>query len=128
MKIEFTVCGQPVGKERPRKGKRGFYTPPKTKNFEALVALTCTTHLRIQQFFLPLFRSGFLCVSLELFFKKGKGRLPDIDNAAKSILDGLNAIAYHDDSQVKELHVYLNYVIDNPYCKIRIEEIKTCAH
>lgn len=31
---------------------------------------------------------------------------PDIDNIAKAVLDGLNGIAYDDDKQVVELHVY----------------------
>lgn len=32
---------------------------------------------------------------------------PDLDNAAKSILDGLNGVAWDDDRQVSELHVYV---------------------
>lgn len=31
---------------------------------------------------------------------------PDADNIAKAVLDGLNGIAYEDDKQVVELHVY----------------------
>lgn len=32
---------------------------------------------------------------------------PDLDNAAKSILDGLKGVAWEDDRQVAELHVYV---------------------
>ena len=32
--------------------------------------------------------------------------MPDADNIAKAVLDGLNGIAYDDDKQVVELHVY----------------------
>ena len=31
---------------------------------------------------------------------------PDADNIAKSVLDALNGVAYDDDSQVDELHIY----------------------
>ena len=34
---------------------------------------------------------------------------PDCDNIAKVILDALNGIAYHDDSQVVELVVHKHY-------------------
>lgn len=34
------------------------------------------------------------------------GRPGDVDNIAKSILDGCNKIAWGDDRQVEELHVY----------------------
>jgi len=36
--ISFTIYGKPQGKERPRKGPNGFYTPDRTKNYEIEVA------------------------------------------------------------------------------------------
>ena len=47
---------------------------------------------------------GSLAVKIKLYFKK-KGRIPDCDNCTKSILDGLNEIAYEDDRQVQHLEV-----------------------
>ena len=41
---------------------------------------------------------------MRLYFRK-KGNVPDCDNCAKSILDGLNGVAYQDDIQVKHLVV-----------------------
>jgi len=45
-------------------------------------------------------------VALTLWlYSKGRRRA-DIDNAAKSVMDGLNGVAYADDRQVVALHVY----------------------
>jgi len=45
-------------------------------------------------------------VALRLgLYSKGRRRA-DIDNAAKSVMDGLNGVAYADDRQVVALHVY----------------------
>lgn len=45
---------------------------------------------------------GPLAVKLHLFIR---GRSGDVDNYCKSILDGLNGVAYEDDDQVVELLV-----------------------
>lgn len=46
----------------------------------------------------------------------------DCDNLAKSVLDALNGIAYHDDSQVSELHVTKGYA-ETPRVEVTLEEI-----
>lgn len=46
---------------------------------------------------------------------------PDIDNAAKGIMDSLNKIAYLDDNQVVGLHTN-KYYADEPHIVIKIEE------
>jgi len=97
--IRITVPGRPVPKARPRLGVRGrkayVYTPPETKEYENLVGWVarCAGCK-------PL--NGPLAVELHLFIR---GRSGDVDNYCKSILDGLNGIAYVDDDQVVELLV-----------------------
>ena len=44
---------------------------------------------------------------------------PDCDNIAKIILDSLNKIAYHDDSQVVDLHVNKRYA-EMPYVYVEL--------
>ncbi len=97
----ITIPGRPVPKGRPRVGRAGrkyvFYTPRKTKDYEQAVGLTGRAACKE-----PM--EGPLGVKIKLYFKK-KGRIPDCDNCAKSILDGLNEIAYKDDRQVQHLEV-----------------------
>ena len=96
--IEFVVPGRPVPKERPRLGVRGrkafIYTPPATREYEKLVGwmARCAGCKPVK---IPV------AVALDVYIK----RKMDADNIAKSILDGLNGIAYEDDDQVVELLV-----------------------
>lgn len=96
--IKITVPGRPVPKGRPRFGVRGkkayVYTPTETKEYEKLVGWVAkSAGCR------PV--EGPVSVALSVYVK---GRL-DADNIAKSILDGLNGIAYEDDDQVVELMI-----------------------
>jgi Holliday junction resolvase RusA-like endonuclease len=98
--MKFTVPGNPVGKERPRKGRYGnFYTPPKTKTYEA----------RVREYFFEACHSqGFEypAISVQVMCYFGSGQHPDPDNVLKSCLDSL---------QDKRLHkgVYQNVAYRN---------------
>ena len=48
---------------------------------------------------------------------------PDCDNIAKTILDALNGIAYHDDSQIVTLVVEKWYTPDEPCVIVTIKEV-----
>ena len=98
IKMRFEVLGRPMPKGRPRLGYRGqkayVYTPPETREYERLVGWVAkSAGCR------PV--EGPVSVSLNVY---ARGKL-DADNIAKSILDGLNGIAYEDDDQVVELLV-----------------------
>jgi crossover junction endodeoxyribonuclease RusA len=90
-----TVPGEPVSKERPRRGANGsWYTPTKTRAYEELVAWAWKA-TRIK----PI-TSG--PVRVILHFTVG-GRDKDLDNMTKTVLDGLNGVAWADDRQVCHL-------------------------
>lgn len=112
--ISFTIPGRPVPKGRPRLGVRGrkafIYTPPKTREYEQLVGWTAKS-LGCK----PI--EGPVHVTMNIF---SRGKL-DVDNAAKSILDGLNGIAYWDDSQVIELLVRKHKVKSKADERVEIE-------
>ena len=94
--IEFVVPGRPVPKGRPRLGVRGrkafVYTPPATKEYEKLVGWVAKA-AGCRSVKMPV------AVVLDIYVR----RRMDVDNVAKSVLDGLTGVAYEDDDQVVEL-------------------------
>jgi len=111
---KITIPGRPVPKGRPRLGVRGrtayVYTPPETKEYERLVGWVAKS-----EGCRPV--EGPVSVALSVYVK---GRL-DADNIAKSILDGLNGVAYEDDDQVIELLVRKHKVKRKEEERVEIE-------
>lgn len=102
MIYQIEIKGEPVAKARPRMTKTGhIYTPAKTKHQEAEITLAWVRKydkIRLEN-----------AVGIEVTFnmkkpQKTKDRYvlkrPDIDNLLKTVLDGLNGVAYIDDKQV----------------------------
>lgn len=135
-KIELVIEGEPVAKGRPKLSRYGTYTPKKTKDYEELVKKAWNeskyadfepleTAIKISVvFYRGIQKSG----SKQIKDAKNKGLIlptikPDIDNYMKSILDGLNGLAYVDDSQVcsiKASKMYSAY----PRVEVVVEEIE----
>jgi len=90
----ITIPGRPVPKARHQVrlygGRAVTYTPAKTREFEKAVrAYALKQGIKKQE--------GDLAV-IAAFYTGGQG---DIDNLLKSLLDGLNGVAWEDDRQVK---------------------------
>jgi crossover junction endodeoxyribonuclease RusA len=117
MKLEFSLSAIP--KQRPRAGKNGIYTPKETKQFEQAIK----TLAKMQ-----LFREnvGPLSVPINVGIIIGSVKLlrGDIDNYAKSILDGLNGIAYIDDRLIRTLGVRILEKQQRDYIIVEINPIK----
>ncbi|WP_108482277.1 RusA family crossover junction endodeoxyribonuclease [Oceaniglobus ichthyenteri] len=115
--IRFTIPGKPFGKQRARATARcGFarmYTPKETVSFERQVG-----QIALPYFPAPL--SGPVKIVVTATFVPAKswskkktaaflGRYhtqkPDGDNCLKAVKDGLNRIAWSDDSQVADARV-----------------------
>ena len=102
-----------VAKQRPRLGRRRkAFTPEKTKTFETAIADWYNTYVAERFGALPLGveveidREGFWVHVYELDgFHRPIGIRGDVDNYVKSILDGLNTVAWDDDKQVEEFSV-----------------------
>ena len=121
--IEFDVVGKIQPKQRPRFKRCGAYiqtyTPQQTLDYQKLVADAYITQHGDNKL------TGALIMEIDAFFnvpksysKKKKNELygrpniahnGDIDNVAKSILDGLNGVAWDDDTIVYDLHIRKYY-------------------
>ena len=101
--MRLIVPGEPVPKSRPRLGRGGrVFTPARTVAFERRVSI-CAANADIDILTGPVSVRIFISLPLTKSGHERKGR-GDIDNYAKSVLDGLNKIAFIDDNQVKILY------------------------
>ena len=136
--IEFDVIGKIQPKQRPRFMRRGSfiqtYTPLPTINYQKLVAKSYTDKYGAMKL------QDAVSVTITAFFnvpksysKKKKAELigkpntlhnGDIDNVAKSILDGLNGVAWDDDTIVYDLHISKFYSTDD----VERVEVKICQN
>ena len=133
--VAFFVKGEPKGKGRPRLNRYSgsIYTPADTARYEKLVALCYRDVAHGYKFTSPV------KVTVKAYHKPPKGKSkkvvgdmlnghilptkkPDADNIAKIILDGLNHIAWDDDTQVVDMAVMKRYS-EEPMVVVIIEEI-----
>ena len=144
MIVNLSVLGEPMGKQRPRAtfvaGHATIYTPKKTQGYEARFASAYGEKYLNQE---PM--QGAIRVTINAFFalskadfnskgepnKKGTAKLqgemlptkkPDCDNVAKAVLDGLNGVAFQDDSQVVSLLISKSYSL-RPRVEVAIETL-----
>ena len=114
--------GPIVAKERPRKGKNGkMFTPPATRKFEKAVAdwgksvnMTPVLYpIRVRLTIADPTDDPDLIEHSNAGLVYNMKR--DLDNMAKSILDGLNGVAYSDDKQIVRLDVRREYAADSAF-------------
>ena len=94
--IDFIVEGKPVGKERPRVGTRGTYTPQATADYEAKVAWAAKArHPGLRP------KAGAWCLAVTAVF--GDNRRRDLDNVVKTVMDALEGVVWVNDSSVVKI-------------------------
>jgi Holliday junction resolvase RusA-like endonuclease len=135
--IEFVIYGKPQGKQRPRMGKGHAYTPRETVGYEKLVKQSYLTQCGTRR--IPEGRA----IKMEIIayfeiprsFTKTKKKLcedgsqypvkkPDFDNIAKIISDGLNGLAYKDDSAIVYGKIKKRYTSEKERVEVRLWEIE----
>ena|SRR5690625_818752 len=136
--VKFTIPGEPVPQGRPRAGKTRYgktimYDPQNSKDYKQFVSLIARQHAPKTKL------EGALFVRMKIYRQIPKSTTkkdrelflagikrpvvkPDIDNFTKGVLDALNNIIYHDDSQVVDLNAS-KYYSDKPRVEIEIREI-----
>lgn len=135
--ILFSVPGPPQGKARARtvRGRGGqtfSYTPDKTVLYENLIKISYLQvskkifnnkepiNVRITACFEPA-KSASKKKRMQMLSGEIKPtKKPDIDNITKCILDGLNGVAYRDDTQVVEVSAKKIYA-EKAEVKVEIE-------
>ncbi|HHN8246670.1 TPA: RusA family crossover junction endodeoxyribonuclease [Clostridioides difficile] len=134
MRVNFTIDGEPVGKERPRfnLATKRTYTPNKTKSYEELIKWLYQS--KVKYYF-----EGYIKMTIRCYYSIAKSnskkvkeqkrnnvlrpsKKPDIDNVVKIIADSLNEIAYKDDTQIVEV-VASKYFSDEPRVEVILEDI-----
>ncbi|MCC0701504.1 RusA family crossover junction endodeoxyribonuclease [Clostridioides sp. ES-S-0049-02] len=134
MKINFTIDGEPIGKERPRMNTytKRTYTPNKTKHYEELIKWLYQS--KVKHYF-----EGYIKMTLRCYYSIAKSsskkvkeqkrnnvlrpsKKPDIDNVVKIVADALNDIAYKDDTQIVEV-VASKYYSDKPRIEVVLEDV-----
>lgn len=137
MTTQFVVQGQPIGKIRPRFALKGghvqAYTPPKSTHYErqigkayklaggqmypedVAVKVTIRIGLRIPLSVSRKKHEAMVCGLIRPLTK------PDTDNVIKSVLDGLNGVAYADDKQVTCVRAVKLYD-DVPHITVTVSE------
>lgn len=131
------VDGTPVGKQRARFRKAGAYvqayTPAKTKAFEERVKWAFLNAGGVLCDMKPVSVSILAVIQPPTSWSKKKkmsassGEIkptvrPDLDNYIKSVLDGLNGVAYTDDKQVCEIVARKEYGTP-ARCEVEVEEM-----
>ncbi|WP_082413703.1 RusA family crossover junction endodeoxyribonuclease [Thermoanaerobacter thermohydrosulfuricus] len=116
--LKIVIPGRPVPKERPRLSAAGrkmyIYTPQETSKFEKQVALAALTAANGKVLF------GDIAISIKLYFSDK--RFGDLDNYAKSILDGLQGTLFENDKQVARMSVE-RYIDKNERAEVYVEEV-----
>lgn len=117
--IIFEVPGV-RGKGRPRFMRNGHtYTDNKTVAYENLIKSSYLKHtdyisdksikLSMYVCFAPVKSDTKKNRLLKLSRKVWPKKKPDVDNVVKVVLDALNKVAYHDDTQVNEIQVIRHF-------------------
>ncbi len=129
--VNFTIPGEPRGKQRPRLGKGHTYTPRETVEYEKQVKacfivsggkrMEGAVRAEITAYYGIPKSAGNRSRADMMSGKLRPTKKPDLDNVAKIVLDSLNGVAYKDDAAVVEL-VVEKYYSETPRVEVRLEE------
>ena len=112
----FTIFGEPASKANSRKM---VYVRGKPMFIKSEKALAYASTFKLQAPAREQMLAGDVAVHIKIWYAS---RRPDLDESL--ILDLLQGVAYENDRQVKEKHIYWGLDKENPRCEIRVEKIR----
>ena len=131
--FKLIITGKPQTKQRPRVTKRGTYTPQETIDYEERLKWEFKIQVKnwiVEAGQIDLTINAYMPIpksETKAFKEQCKNdteehlKRPDIDNIAKIVADGLNNVAWLDDSQICDFHSKKRYSA-NPrleiFCKL----------
>ena len=95
--IKIVIKGDPIPAARPRFDGKHTYQPEKNRSYRQEVQLAATLAMRGHE---PIQGPVLADVKLYRRFKPTGRKYGDVDNHLKALFDGLNGIAFVDDSQI----------------------------
>lgn len=147
--FSFVMPWEVVPKGRPRFARVGgfvrTYTDKKTSDFEKTVGIYARQAMARAGFSKAVAGEEVLAVSITCYFTPPKSwtkkrlafferahrlpmaQKPDIDNAAKSVLDGMNGIVYDDDKMIFRLTIGKFYRLSKPTVEVSVTVLPAFA-
>ena len=120
-----TIPGKAVPKARARKGRGGhWHTPQRTIDYEQHVGWHAVSALARLA---PAQRTAWPLGArfhVEILVVPGSARRQDVDNIAKSVLDGAIGILWKDDAQVEKLTIERGAPSRAPHVVMRVTALE----
>lgn len=115
--IKIIIGADPVPGARPRFDGKHAYQPARNREYRQEVQMAATLTMRGRE---PL--RGPISVEVKLYrkYKRTSRKFGDVDNHLKALFDGLNGIAFLDDSQIVSCSVEKLKDAKNPRTEVII--------
>ena len=123
--IRILIPSEPIPLARARFGGRHCYQPKRNVEYRAVVQEAARSAMNGRK---PITSEVSATIKLYRRYKPTARNYGDCDNHVKSILDGLNGIAYEDDRQVVRCLVVKFQDKENPHAEITLESVPTSGH
>ena len=114
--MNLYLSGDPRPAPRPRVTRHGTHYPSWYEAQSEAWALEANAQIRRGGW--RRFEDARLCVTLQV--NRATHHRADFDNISKAVTDALNGVAYYDDAQIDEAHVYIRRGVGEAAAGVRV--------